>query len=201
MKSRIAIPQLAKVRAILQKEIGSVCPFCQNDDVGHFEIHHIDENPTNNEIGNLLLLLTTPISNKSNSEKIVNFNNNVENAFVGDNNNISIKQTKKTVKQKYPEGCIGFDTIKANYIGHLIKRYNEYKEYEVGKENMNYAAFSSHLKKRYKIGPTRTLYNLPIEKFEELTIYIQTRIDKTTLAKMKGRGHKNYSTFSEYADE
>ena len=90
MKSRIAIPQLAKVRAILQKEIGSVCPFCQNDDVGHFEIHHIDENPTNNEIGNLLLLcptchskitkgditsidvykkklllLTTPISNKS----------------------------------------------------------------------------------------------------------------------------------------
>ena len=123
------------------------------------------------------------------------------NAIVGDNNNISIKQTKKTVKQKYPEGCIGFDTIKANYIGHLIKRYNEYKEYEVGKENMNYAAFSSHLKKRYKIGPTRTLYNLPIEKFEELTIYIQTRIDKTTLAKMKGRGHKNYSTFSEYADE
>lgn len=148
-----------------------------------------------------LLLLTTPISNKSNSEKIINFNNNVENAIVGDNNNISIKQTKKTVKQKYPEGCIGFDTIKANYIGHLIKRYNEYKEYEVGKENMNYAAFSSHLKKRYKIGPTRTLYNLPIEKFEELTIYIQTRIDKTTLAKMKGRGHKNYSTFSEYADE
>ena len=66
---------------------------------------------------------------------------------------------------------------------------------------MNYAAFSSHLKKRYKIGPTRTLYNLPIEKFKELTIYIQTRIDKTTLAKMKGQGHKNYSTFSEYVDE
>lgn len=226
MKSRISIPQLAKVRAILQKEVGSVCPFCQNDDVGHFEIHHIDENPTNNEMGNLLLLcptchskitkgditsidvykkklslLTAPISNKSNSGKIVNFNNSVENAIVGDNNNISINQTKKTVKQKYPEGCIGFDTIKANYIGHLIKRYNEYKEYEVGKENMNYAAFSSHLKKRYKIGPTRTLYNLPIEKFEELTVYIQTRIDKTKLAKMKGKGHKNYSTFSEYADE
>lgn len=94
MKSRISIPQLAKVRAILQKEVGSVCPFCQNDDVGHFEIHHIDENPTNNEMGNLLLLcptchskitkgditsidvykkklslLTAPISNKSNSGK------------------------------------------------------------------------------------------------------------------------------------
>lgn len=122
-----------------------------------------------------LSLLTAPISNKSNSGKIVNFNNSVENAIVGDNNNISINQTKKTVKQKYPEGCIGFDTIKANYIGHLIKRY--------------------------KIGPTRTLYNLPIEKFEELTVYIQTRIDKTKLAKMKGKGHKNYSTFSEYADE
>jgi len=225
MKARTMIPQLAKVRANLQKEIGSVCPFCHNDDVGHFEIHHIDENPSNNEIGNLLLLcpichskitkgdisgidvykkkvslLTNPTQNKRNSEKLVTFNDKVENAIVGDNNKISIKQTKKTVT-KYPEGCIGADTVKANYIGHLIKRYNEYKEAEIGKANMIYADFSAHLKKKYKIGPTRTLYNLPIEKFDELVLYIQTRIDKTTLAKMKGYGHKNYSTFTEYANE
>ena len=225
MKARTNIPQLAKVKANLQKEIGSVCPFCDNEEVGHFEIHHIDENPSNNEVGNLLLLcptchskitkgdissidvykkkvslLTNPTPTKSNSNKVVNFNDKVGNAIIGDNNKISINQPKKTLKQKYPEGCIGFDTVKANYIGHLIKRYNEYKEAEVGKANMNYAAFAAHLKKQYKIGPTRTLYNLPVEKFEELVIYIQSRIDKTTLAKIKGRGHKNYSTFSEYAN-
>lgn len=55
-KTRIKIPKENKVRAELQQEIGSVCPFCDNTDVGHFEIHHIDENPSNNDTGNLLLL-------------------------------------------------------------------------------------------------------------------------------------------------
>lgn len=49
-KYRKSIPQHNKVRAELQKEINSRCPFCNNDDVGHFEIHHIDENPSNNNI-------------------------------------------------------------------------------------------------------------------------------------------------------
>lgn len=64
---------------------------------------------------------------------------------------------------------------------------------------MNYAAFASSLKKRYKIAPTRTLYNLQIDKFDELSDYIQSRIDNTKLARVKGRMHKNYSTFEEYS--
>lgn len=223
-KVRTKIPQLAKLKANLQKEIGSLCPFCESDDVGHFEIHHIDENPSNNDAGNLLLLCPTchskitkgdisavevykkkiylisnPISAKPISGKIIHFNSKIDNAVVGDNNTVNIRQSKKTVKQKYPEGCIGHDTVKANYIGHLIKRYNEYKEYEVGKTGMNYAAFASSLKKRYKIAPTRTLYNLQIDKFDELSDYIQSRIDNTKLARVKGRMHKNYSTFEEYS--
>lgn len=222
-KTRIRIPKENKVRAELQKEIGSTCPFCENSEVGHFQIHHIDENPANNEIGNLILLcpichskitkgdlgqievykkkielLKAPIVSKPKSEKTINFNSKVGNAVVGDNNKVLIKQTK-SVKQKYPEGCIGFETVKANYVGHLIKRYNEYKEYEIGK--VNYAMFNGHLKKQYKIGPTRTIYNLPTEKFEELISYIHKRIDSTKLAKIKGKGHKNYSTFEEYAEE
>lgn len=221
-KIRAKIPQVAKLKANLQKEINSICPFCENEDVGHFEIHHIDENPSNNEPLNLILLcptchskitkgditvidvlkkkmsLISVTSKSSSSNKTINFNDRINNAVVGDNNNITIKQPKKIVKQKYPEGCLGFDTLKANYIGHLIKRFNEYKEYEVGKENMNYATFNSFLKKMYKLGPTRTIYNVPIDKFEELSDYIQYRIDKTMLAKQKGYNHKNYSTFEEY---
>ncbi|ACU07548.1 HNH nuclease [Flavobacteriaceae bacterium 3519-10] len=45
-----------KIRSILQKEIKSVCPFCYNEDVEHFHVHHIDENPANNKIDNLLML-------------------------------------------------------------------------------------------------------------------------------------------------
>ncbi|WP_228429995.1 HNH endonuclease [Chryseobacterium binzhouense] len=48
-----------KIRSILQKEIKSVCPICSNEDVEHFHVHHIDENPINNELENLLLLCPT----------------------------------------------------------------------------------------------------------------------------------------------
>lgn len=53
-KRRKSIP--LKTRAVLQKEINSKCPFCFNEDVEHFQIHHIDEDPSNNEHGNLLML-------------------------------------------------------------------------------------------------------------------------------------------------
>lgn len=153
-------------------------------------------------ITSIKLALSKGTGIESQSKEIkVNFNSTVKNAIIGDNNKITINQTKKKVVQKYPEGCIGADTIKANYIGHLISRYNEYKEYEVGKGQVIYAVFAGHLKKRYKIAPTRTLYNLHINKFDELVSYIQSRIDGTKLAKSKGKGHKNYSTFEEFEKE
>lgn len=55
-KSRKRVPE--KTRALLQKEIGSTCPFqdCNNEDIQHFDVHHIDEDPSNNAIENLLML-------------------------------------------------------------------------------------------------------------------------------------------------
>jgi len=53
-KTRKAIP--AKIKVRLQKEINSKCPFCKNNDVEHFQIHHIDGNPRNNEVENLIML-------------------------------------------------------------------------------------------------------------------------------------------------
>ena len=58
-KNRVKIPQQNKVRAELQKEVDNECPFCSNGDVGHFEIHHIDENPANNDYSNLILVCPT----------------------------------------------------------------------------------------------------------------------------------------------
>ena len=224
-KTRTKIPKEAKVRAELQKEINSNCPFCSNDDVGHFEIHHIDENPSNHEMTNLILLcrichskitkgdivqsdvykkkihlLTNPKPESQPKSKTINLNN-INNAVVGDKNKITINNSKKTVKQKYPQGSIGYDTQKANYIGHLIKRYNEYKEYEVGAGGVKYHIFGGSLKKHFNVPPTRTIYNLPDEKFEELYLYIQKRIDTTKLAKVKGKTHKNYSSYEEFLEK
>jgi hypothetical protein len=52
--ARKYIPE--KVKRILQKEINSKCPFCDNIDVDHFQIHHIDEDSSNDFMGNLLML-------------------------------------------------------------------------------------------------------------------------------------------------
>ena len=218
--ARKAITQ--KVRSKLQKEINSICPFCHNEDVEHFQVHHIDNNHENNEISNLLLLCPLCHSkitkgditddevrrikiglNSSNvvrlrpqgNQQVTNFNAPIQNAVVGNNNTVTIKQTKPRLSKKrsYPEGCIGADNSKANYVSYLIDRYHEYKEYDVGKRQMNYAIFPSNLKKKFKIGKTRTIYHVPVERFEELTLYIQTRIDKTILAKVnKGKGMLHY---------
>jgi len=34
--------------------------------------------------------------------------------------------------------------------------------------------------------------------FEELAFYLQQRIDKTKLAKVKGNSHRNYQTFEDH---
>jgi|SRR5690348_8470527 len=53
-KKRISPKQ--SIKAELQKEIGSRCPFCRSEDVGHFEFHHIDGKSDNTVIDNLLML-------------------------------------------------------------------------------------------------------------------------------------------------
>lgn len=227
MAKRVRIPQENKIRAFLQKEIDSICPFCENDDVGHFEIHHIDEDPSNNDINNLLLLcpichskitkgditqnivrnkklklLSSPTVKKP--TQIFYINSNLAPSVMGNNNRVTIKNVKSTKpkKNKYPEGCIGYENLKANYVSYLVTRYHECKEYEVGKSKMNYAMFSSHLKKQFKIGKTRTIYNVPVERFEELAEYIQSRILKTKLGNiLKSRNQKIFSSFQEYKDD
>jgi TIR domain. len=161
-----------------------------------------NEKNWNESITSIKLALSKKTCNESLFNEVeVNFNDAVDNAVIGNNNKITINQIKKKVVQKYPENCIGADTVKANYIGYLIERYNVYKKYELAKDQVNYSIFASHLKRRYKIAPTRTLYNLHINKFDELSSYIQSRIDQTKLAKIKGKGHKNYSTFEEFEKE
>ena len=219
-KIRAKIPFQNKVRSELQKEINSVCPICANEDVGHFQIHHIDENPSNNDLFNLILLCPTchskatkgdysPLEIKNikvrllpppklqpNTNSVV-FNSKVENAIVGNNNSITIKQAKKIV-QKYPESTIGFDPVRSQYIGRLIDRYNTYKESEVGKANMKYAVIFNMIKKHFLIPTSRAIYSLQTDKFDALQEFIKNKINNTKLAKIKGPSHKNYSSFEEF---
>lgn len=220
-KTRTKIPLYNKVKAELQQEINSSCPFCKSKDVGHFEIHHIDENPSNNQSLNLILVCPTCHSKITKGDwtplevmqmKIsllpkpgeplldkISVSGKVINSAIGNNNIVNIKNTiSKKIIQKYPSGCIGFDNLMANYVSYLVDRYHKYKESEVGKAAMNYALFPSLLKNRYKIGKSRSIYNLPIEQFDDLISHIQGKINSTLLAKKLGKAHKNFSSFQDY---
>jgi hypothetical protein len=50
------ISPLPYIKAELQREIGSRCPFCPSEDVGHFEFHHIDGKRSRTVASNLLML-------------------------------------------------------------------------------------------------------------------------------------------------
>lgn len=99
----------------------------------------------------------------------------------------------------YALGDIGFDKPKAAYINHLIKRFNEYKKKELGKENMDYFIFENSLKKVFFLTErNQHILHLPVDQFELLAEYIQKRIDKTKFAVTLGINHKNYSSYEEY---
>lgn len=116
-----------------------------------------------------------------------------------DNKKNQVNNPNRVKKHYYTHGDLGFDKYKMEYIAHLIRRYNEYKKKEIGKENMNFNLFESILKKKYNIiDKNKSLYHLPVEQFEELAEYIQTRISSTKFAVTLGRDHKNFSTYEDY---
>jgi len=136
--------------------------------------------------------------NKSNFNRD---NNPIYSSVYGKGNVKVIKNTTSTKKYYYTHGDIGFDKEKSDYINHLMKRYNEYKKKEVGKESMNYNLFEVSLKKHFNISDkNKGILHLPIEQFEELYKYIQKRISSTKFAITLGRNHKNFSSYEEYIE-
>lgn len=219
-KTRKSIPQ--KTKALLQQEINSQCPICDDSNVDHFEIHHIDENPENNASENLLMLcpichskvtkadigeeevrqiktyLMIKAKSKSNAKtsNIINIKGNVANSTVA--NSISaqtiVYKSRSKPKMEFADGAIGKKAELKNYVKHLIDRYNEYKEGDVGKSKMNYTAIWGIIKKEFKA----SAYQVPETQFESLCIFLQKRIDNTKQGRInRGKGHKNYSRFDD----
>lgn len=216
-----------KLKARLIQETGGICAFCEFNDAGLLEFHHIDNNRNNTTFKNLIAICPTchaKISAQEITDSLVlkrkkelqkywkinktgqaNINisaDSINNSVLGNINKVTVNIRKQVItKNKYTEGDLGADNQKANYISHLITQYHIYKEKEVGKENMKYGIFQASLKREFKIGATRTLYHIPVVRFNELASLIQRRINSTMFAKTLGKGHKNYSTFEEYIEQ
>lgn len=109
------------------------------------------------------------------------------------------KVPKKPVME-LPEGALGKDLLKKNYISYLIKRYGEWKQFELDRSNekFNWASFTKHLINQYKAAGINYIH---ISHFEEMKTYLQGRIDKTIFGKKRrADGHRNYSPYEQHIE-
>ena len=146
-----------KVR--LLQETTNSCAFCDFDDAGRIQFHHIDENPSNTTLENLIAvcpnchssigegLITMEKVLKKKRELEQNFkdmkkekafeinieNSTLNNPVVGNNNKITInvkKQTTKKTVNKYPDNSIGQDVLMYGYSKYLADQYAEFRNYD-----------------------------------------------------------------------
>jgi len=226
-KNRKKLP--IKLQRILQKEINSVCPIpdCNSKDVDHFQIHHIDEDKSNNDLINLIMLCPTCHSKvtkkdilqeniialknnlmkkeikykiEPNNHNIININSGIKESVIANVvHNITIKGKSKP-KLNHPKGSIGTNLTMRNYIKHLIDRYQEYMKGDTTKnEKTKYAIIYNAIKKEFVVDKYTFVH---IDKFYDLISFLQMRIDKTIIGKRNVRkGVKNYSSLQEYLSQ
>lgn len=85
-----------------------------------------------------------------------------------------------------------------NYLEYLVRRYNEFKEWECKKngQKLNFAAIRGAYKGRMKSEVRHT----PIERFDEAADYLQDRIRRTFLGRLQNsKGQRLFESFEEFS--
>lgn len=109
-----------------------------------------------------------------------------------------IAKSPKT-KTALPDGALGNDLGRKNYVSYLIKKYGDWKQIELTNkgENFNWGSFNKHIMNKYRAAG---INYINIDYFDHLVNYLQSRIDKTIFGKSNLRnGRRNYSSFDEYS--
>jgi len=119
------------------------------------------------------------------------------NIYVGDRVNVRVSKGSRRVSG-YPEGCIGSNLPKRNYVKYLVERYNHYREADprFGRTGrFHYSVLFKNIESKFK-SPT---YFIAEQRFPELVDYLHNRIDGTILGRSNAkRGISNYESFDEY---
>lgn len=112
------------------------------------------------------------------------------------------KQKKEPKKSPppLPDGSLGIDLHKKNYITYLSRRYGNWKQkqfdHEGNGEKFNWQSHNKSLMNRYH---ATGINYIPIAHFEDLAEYLKGRIDRTIFGKsQKSKGRRNYSTMQEH---
>ena len=111
---------------------------------------------------------------------------------------------KSLPRLNYPPGSVGASIQKKNYLDYLIKRYYDYRKADSSFGATKHAAKFNHAEMHKSIESkfkAKTFF-VPEQRFLEVCLYIQYRIDRTILGKRnKSRGIRNYASFDKYLDD
>jgi len=219
-KKRLKLPKAVEKR--IYQEAGSRCPFCAESEVTALEVHHVDENPSNNAAGNLLLVCSSchsKITGGAISEADVRtkkrelewslrpsgpmqagVNVSINSSeFHGDiAHNITKIVTPRPPRVKHPEGSLGADLQKKGYVDYLIERYFEFRKADPSfgrRRPFSYAEIHKTIQKEFG----HKTFFMPVQLFDRLVEFLQFRIDRTILGKRNGaNGVASYHSFQEH---
>jgi hypothetical protein len=119
----------------------------------------------------------------------------IANVAPGAGSRVTIMGARKPRVNIAVAGTVAEDPVKAGYLDYLIKRYNEFREWEIGKEKMNYVVIRVAYERELKFKVRLT----PLALFQKACQYLQGRIEHTKLGRIrKAQGQKVHSTFEEF---
>jgi hypothetical protein len=221
-KKRLTIPKPVEKRAY--QETGSACAFCGEREIASLQIHHIDSDPANNQLENLLVVCGTchgkitggvisqadvmlhkrmahfgalkSANKRENTSVKVNI---VGSSFHGDvAHTITKITTARPPRMSHPVGSIGANLRMKGYIDYLISRYFEYRKADSSYGRMgrfSHAVIHSNIQKKFGY---KTFFT-PEEHFEALAHYLKECIGRTIQGKKNSaQGKLNYHAYSEH---
>lgn len=228
VKRRKTIPVLTSKK--LFQEANNCCAFCKYSDVATLEMHHINEDPSDNKIENLIVVCSnchskithgeiSPAdvhakkiellwSNKNTAKPSTEKKNSVRSvsvkaANINDSiiaNTVNIGR-KRTPRMQYPPDSIGADVIKKGYIDYLVKRYYDYRKADASYGNFRPFNHAEIHTTIHSKFKAKTFF-IHVVRFNELSDYLKSRIDQTIQGKRnRSNGIINYRTFAQYEAE
>lgn len=222
-KPRKKIPKLTEKQ--MYQEANNSCSLCPESDVAVLELHHIDEDPSNNAPSNLIVVCSschTKITKGLYSTADV-ITRKRELAWIHEvrqrnRNGVSISVNNSTVTGNitqnitkihtdhapiiaHPPGSIGANLAMNAYVDYLITRYYKYRKAD--KSYGRITRFShSVIHKNIKDKFGQKTYFLPESRFPVLVEYLTALIDGTIQGQRnKSLGRHSYHSYESHCSE